>query len=99
MLLIVGTFSIPPENLSSARPVMERMVQNSRAEDGCEAYFYAEDLFTRGLIHVKEQWRNQLALDRHFASNHLAAWRSSWAEFGIGSRNLQAYDVDGSREI
>ncbi len=42
--------------------VMFQMVRSSRAEDGCEEYVYAEDLFEPGLIHVKELWRNQSAL-------------------------------------
>jgi quinol monooxygenase YgiN len=93
MLLIVGTFAIPPDNLPAARLVMNQMVRSSRAEDGCEEYVYAEDLFEPGLIHVKELWRDQSALDLHFASGHLADWRSSWVKFGIGSRNLRAYEV------
>jgi len=77
---------------------MERMVKTSRAEDGCEAYSYAEDLFIPGLIHVQELWLSQLALDRHFASAHLAEWRSSWTKLGIGNRDLKVYEVDAPRE-
>jgi quinol monooxygenase YgiN len=93
MLLIVGTFAIPPEKLPAARSVMNQMVQGSRAEDGCEEYVYAEDLFEPGLIHVKELWRDQSTLDSHFASAHLAEWRSAWVRFEIGSRNLRLYEV------
>jgi quinol monooxygenase YgiN len=97
MLLIVGTFAIPPDNLPAVRPVMNQMVRSSRPEDGCEEYVYAEDLFEPRLIHVKELWRDQSALDLHFASGHLAEWRSSWVRFGIGSRNLRVYEVDAPR--
>jgi quinol monooxygenase YgiN len=97
MLLIVGTFAIPPANLPAARLVMNQMVRSSRAEDGCEEYVYAEDLFEPGLIHVKELWRDQSALDLHFACGHLAAWRSTWGKFGIGGRNLRAYEVGEPR--
>src|ERR1700751_419812 len=72
MLLIVGTVRLPPQKLRSARTVMRCMVEKSRAEDGCEEYSYAEDVLDAGLIHVKEMWRDQAALDRHFASEHLA---------------------------
>ena len=97
MLLIVGTVKLPPENLALARPAMQAMAQASRAEQGCLEYGYAEDVLVPGLIHVKERWSNQAALDAHFASAHIQAWRSAWPELGIGERNLQVYEVSQPR--
>lgn len=97
MLLIVGTVRLPPENLSDARPVMRRMVESSRGEVGCIEYGYAEDIFDAGLIHVKEMWSNQAALDRHFASDHIANWRAAWSALGIHDRDLRVYDVGDPR--
>jgi quinol monooxygenase YgiN len=94
MLLIVGTVRLPPENFAAARPVMEAMVQSTRAERGCIEYVYAEDVLEPGLIHVKELWVDQAALDQHFASEHTAVWRSAWPSLGIGERNLRAYVVN-----
>jgi quinol monooxygenase YgiN len=76
MLLIIGTVRLPAENLELARPIMRRMADASRAEDGCVEYGYAEDVFDAGLIHVKELWADQEALNRHFSSNHIAEWRA-----------------------
>ena len=97
MLLIVGTVRLPAENLERARPAMQAMVQASRAEEGCLEYGYAEDVLVPGLIHVKERWSSQAALDAHFASAHIQAWRSAWLELGIGERNLQVYEVSQPR--
>lgn len=97
MLLIVGSVCLPPENLECAKPVMESMVQASRAEAGCLEYVYAEDMFVPGLIHVKERWTDQPALDAHFASAHLQKWRASWEYLGIGERNLKVYEVSEPR--
>ena len=97
MLLIVGTIRLPPDRLDHARPVMARMISASRAEDGCEEYSYAEDVLEPGLIHVKELWRDQATLDRHFASEHIAAWRSTWPNLGVTDRNLRVYDVSPPR--
>jgi len=97
MLLIIGTFRLPAHRLKAARPVMTRMIEASRAESGCIAYDYAEDVLEPGLIHVKELWTDQTALDRHFASAHIAAWRATWPSLGIGERNLRVYDVGDSR--
>jgi quinol monooxygenase YgiN len=97
MLLIVGTVRLPRETLPDALPAMARMVEATRAEHGCLEYSYAEDLFDAGLIHVKELWADQAALDRHFASAHIAAWRAVWPSLGIRDRNLRVYDVDEAR--
>jgi quinol monooxygenase YgiN len=93
MLLIVGSLRLPPENLDLARPVMRRMAEASRAEDGCLEYGYAEDVLEPGLIHVKELWADQTALDRHFAAAHLAEWRAAWPSLGIADRRLRKYVV------
>jgi quinol monooxygenase YgiN len=97
VLLIVGTLRLPPENLSRARPAMAKMVQSSRPEQGCLVYAYAEDILEPGLIHVRELWTDQAALDRHFASEHIREWRSTWVSLGIGERNLQAFEVGEPR--
>lgn len=97
MLLIVGTVRLPASNLALARPIMQRMVEASRAEAGCVEYGYAEDLFDAGLIHVKERWTDQAALDRHFASSHIAEWRAAWPGLGISDRDLQVYEVGAPR--
>jgi len=98
MLLIVGTIRLPAANLGAARPIMKRMADASRAEDGCADYVYAEDVFEPGLIHVKELWTDQATLDRHIASAHIADWRAAWSSLGIGDRNLRLYDVAEPRD-
>lgn len=97
MLLIVGTIRLPAENMEAARPVMKRMADASRAEEGCVEYTYAEDVFDPGLIHVKELWVDQPALDRHFATQHLADWRQAWPSLSIGERKLRVYEVGEPR--
>ena len=50
-----------------------------------------------GLIHVKELWSDQAALDAHFASSHIQAWRAAWPALEIGDRNLRVYEVGAPR--
>lgn len=73
------------------------MVECSRAEDGCVEYGYAEDVLDPGLIHVKEVWKDRASLDRHFESEHLAEWRSSWLSLGIKDRDLWVYEAGEPR--
>jgi quinol monooxygenase YgiN len=99
MLLIIGTIRLPASNMDAARPIMRRMAEASRAEEGCAEYVYAEDIFVPGLIHVKELWTDQASLDRHFASSHLEEWRAAWPNLGIRDRNLSVYEVGQPRTI
>lgn len=69
----------------------------SRAEEGCVEYVYAEDVFEPGLIHIKEMWVNQSALDRHFAAAHLNEWRATWPSLAVCDRDLRVYDVGEAR--
>lgn len=96
---MLGTVRLPPENLAKAQSAMADMIAASRAEEGCAEYSYAEDLLQPGLIHVKELWRDQLALDKHFASDHIKAWRAAWPELGICERKLRAYEVGEPRTL
>jgi len=98
MLLIVGTFRLRAQNLDAARPIMKRMADASRAEEGCVEYGYAEDVFDPGLIHAKEMWTDQGFLDRHFASTHIAEWRAAWPSLGISDRDLRVYEVAEPRK-
>lgn len=98
-LIIAGTVRVPVENLQAFRPHMLAMLEASRAEDGCIAYSYAEDVAEPGLIRVFEAWRDQAALDAHFATAHMAAWRSHWPAFGVADRQLRAYDVAAERAL
>jgi len=99
MVVIVGSIRLPPENLAKARPAMGRMIDASREEPGCLAYSYAMDVLEPGLIRVIELWKDQAALDRHFASAHIAEWRAAWPELGITDRRLVAHQVEGMRAI
>jgi quinol monooxygenase YgiN len=99
MLLIVGTIRLPTSNLAAARPVMEAMIEASRAEVGCLEYVYAEDVLDPGLIHVKERWTDQAALTQHFQSAHIGAWRSSWPLLGVGDRDLKLSEVGEAKPI
>ncbi len=94
MIVVMGTFRIPPENIEAARPVMTATVETTRAEDGCIAYAYAVDLFDPGLIHVAERWRDKPALVAHSKAPHLATWRAAQPGLGLSERNIRMYETD-----
>ncbi|QSB44701.1 antibiotic biosynthesis monooxygenase [Tsuneonella flava] len=99
MILIVGTVRIPADGLEVALPAMATMVAASRAEAGCIHYAYAQDVLDPTVIHVSEAWRDRAALAAHFATPHLAAWRTQFAELGITDRDLKLYETDEGEPV
>ena len=98
-LIVAGTVRVPPENIDAFRPQMAAMIEASLAEAGCEAYAYAADVLEPGLMHVFEVWRDQAALEAHFQTAHMAAWRAAWPAFGVSDRRLTLYDIAGQRPL
>ena len=98
-IIVAGTVRVPPDRLAALRPHMIAMLNATRAEDGCLDYSYAEDVGEPGLIRVFEVWRDQAALDAHFTTPHLAAWRAAWPQFGVSDRRLIAYEVASQRPV
>lgn len=94
MLVITGTFRVPPPNLDAARPHMAAMIAASRAESGCLHYSYGEDVLEAGLIRVTEHWADREMLAAHGEAEHIKAWRAAWPRLGIGERDLILFEAD-----
>lgn len=94
MIVIEGTVRIDPARIEDARPEMEAMIKASRAEPGCIDYAYAIDMLDPGLVRVAERWESRDALKAHFASPHMAHWRSVIAGLGLTDRSLRLYEAD-----
>lgn len=92
-IAVIGQFRLPVERLDEARPVMRRVVAATRAEDGCIAYSYAEDLFDPGLIRVSELWHSREQLRVHFETAHMQRWIAERAELGLTERVITAYEL------
>ncbi|WP_404335174.1 putative quinol monooxygenase [Sphingomonas sp. MMS12-HWE2-04] len=99
MLVITGTFRVPPANLDAARPHMAAMIAASRAEPGCLQYCYGEDVLDPGLIHVTEHWASRETLAAHGAAAHIKAWRAAWPALGIGERALTLFEAPDGEPI
>ena len=75
------------------------MIEATRAEDGCIAYAYGEDVLEPGLVHVVERWRDEAALARHGQSPHMAAFNAALAKARVLSLKIKAYDASGERVL
>ena len=95
MILVAGTFRLPPESLAAGRGAMMRVVAATRAEPGCISYAYAEDVLDPGLFRVSEAWDSREALTVHFAAPQMQQWQHERAELGMTDREMRAYTISG----
>jgi quinol monooxygenase YgiN len=95
MILVIGTFRLPPENLTAGREMLIRVIEETRAESGCLDYAYAEDVLEPGLFRVSERWATREALAVHFEAPHMKQWQCERAVLGMTVRDMRAYTVGG----
>ena len=93
MIVVTGSFRISPGMVDVMHPVMEAMMQSSRAEEGCIEYAYALDVFDPGLVRVTEKWRDQAALEAHLRTVHIAEWRAQCSALAVSERELTGYET------
>jgi len=93
MIVVLGSFRIPPSMIDVIRPAMEAMIKGSIAEQGCIEYTYALDVFDPGLVRVLEKWRDRTALEAHLRTVHIAEWRAQCSALAISERELTGYDT------
>lgn len=99
MIIVAGEFRLPPERMAEARIAMERVVRATRAEVGCIAYSYAEDVLDPGLIRVFEQWDSSAALDAHFATPHMSQWKREREALGLSGRRIAKCEASAQTPI
>src|SRR5690606_22001098 len=56
VIVVSGTFRLPPGRIAEARAAMRTVIAASLAEAGCRTYSYAEDVTEPGLFRVYEEW-------------------------------------------
>jgi quinol monooxygenase YgiN len=93
MIVVHGSFRIPPTMVEVIRPAMEAMIKGSRAEEGCIEYSYALDVLDEGKVRVLEKWRDRAALEAHLRTAHIAEWRAQCSALAISERELTGYDT------
>ncbi len=67
MIIITGGAQVSETNRAAFLVIGERQVTNSRREAGCVSYAFYEDAMVPGRFFFFEEWKDQAAVDFHFA--------------------------------
>ena len=99
MIAVLGHFRLPTDRAEEARAAMARVIEATRAEEGCIAYSYAADALERGLIRVTELWETRDHLAAHFKAPHMARWVEEREALGLFDRQITAYELGAAEEL
>ena len=99
MIVVNGTFRLPPDRLEEAIPAMKRVIAASLEERGCLAYSYAVDIVDPGLIRVTEAWADGATLSQHFETPHMQLWQEEREALGMTDRAMTMHAVKHSTDL
>lgn len=73
MIEAIFAFRAKPGKEDQLRQATLAIVEPTRSEEGCMQFVVHEDLNAPGTFFIRESWRDQAALDAHFAQPYLQA--------------------------
>jgi len=94
MLIVLAEAKLGTETLEAGRDALTTMVEESRKEEGCISYSYAQDLLDPAKLIIVEKWFDDAALASHFATPHMAAFRGALAGSDLTITELKKYQAD-----
>ena len=93
MIVIAGSVQVKPERRADAVRAAVRMAEATRAEAGCLTYRFSTDLVDPNRVYIFEEWENEEALGRHFASPHMAEFQGALPQVLAGGVEIRRYTV------
>jgi quinol monooxygenase YgiN len=93
MLIIAGSFGIDPGKRDEVMAAAREMMAETLKEPGCIAYTFSADLTDPGRFYVFERWESQAALEKHFATPHMARFQQVFPKVGARDLKFEKYTI------
>jgi quinol monooxygenase YgiN len=92
MIIVMGYAHTAPGEIDRVQAGLAAMVAATNAEDGCEYYGFSRDVNDPDRMIISERWRDQAALDAHFASAHMATFNALLGTVDMKDVSVRAYE-------
>jgi quinol monooxygenase YgiN len=99
MIVVIGRVKTDSERRDRLIDVGQRVAQASREEPGCTSYRLYEDSERPNEFVFIEVWESEEALQRHFATEHIAQFMRAVPETLVEAPDVQFHTVTGSRDL
>ena len=92
-MMIIAKLSVKPEKIKDFNEVAKEMVEKSNTESGCSFYQLYQDPYDNSKYVVVEEYKNQAAVDAHFASEYFKAFGPKIGDMIIGAPEIKVISV------
>ena len=89
MIIVTGTFELPPEGVADARAAMAEMTAETQKEEGCIEYRFWQSISSPTTFRVYEEWETDAHLAAHAATAHMAVFKAALGQIGLLSRDVK----------
>jgi quinol monooxygenase YgiN len=96
-LVIAASVEIQPDKADQFRQFAEGLVSSSRAETGNISYTMYEDVKEKNKFFFFEEWKDQAAVDTHFAAPHFKDFGALLNEIGVKPPTVKIMEVSAEK--
>jgi len=92
-MVIIAKLSLQPEKIKNFIAAAREIVEKSNKESGCTSYQLYQDPYDQSKFVFVEEYKNQAAVDAHFATEYFKAFGPKIADFITGPAVIKIVSV------
>ena len=92
-MMIIAKLSVKPEKAKDFTEAAKEMIENSNKESGCTFYQLFQDPYDNSRFVFVEEYKNQAAVDAHFAADYFKAFGPKIGDFILGQPEIKIITV------
>ncbi len=99
MIVVVGRVRTDPERREDLIRVSQAVAEASRIEPGCISYRVYEDIEVPNEFVFVEEWEDDAALQRHFATAHIAEFMRAIPDAVVAPPDVKFHTIASSMDL
>jgi quinol monooxygenase YgiN len=99
MIVVVGRVQTDADKREDLIRIGQAVAQASRAEAGCISYRVYEDTEIENDFVFVEEWENSEALQRHFATSHIAEFMRAILGAVVSAPDVKFHTIESSMDL
>ena len=92
-MMIVAKLSVKPEKIKDFTEAAKEIIQKSNTESGCNFYQLYQNPYDNSKFVFVEEYKNQAAVDAHFAADYFKAFGPKIGDMIIGAPEIKVVTI------